>query len=541
MTSLTVLQGGTIILDAADPAATTEAIAFRAGRVCAIGEEATKLAAQDAATVVDLAGGTVVPGLGEGHAHPILGALEETGPRVREAADLQDILRIVREWKEAHPDAAWIVGASYDATFAPGGLFAAEWLDEVTGDTPTILRAWDYHTAWVNTAALRAGEITADTPDPALGRIVRKPDGSPLGTLQEAAANNFLRDVVPAFALEQRVAAIERATKMYAAQGTTWVQDAWVDLPDIAGYVAAARAGKLHTRVNLAFRADPLTWREDLSKFLAAREEIARLASERLSANTIKFFMDGVIESHTAALLAPYADRPADCGIPNWQGEELFAAAIAFANAGFQLHLHAIGDGANRWALDAVEAVRQQAAPGTPAAELPYVIAHVALLDPADVGRFAKLGVIANFEPYWAQCDAVMRDLTIPHIGHSREEFQYMIGSVLRAGAQVSFGSDWPVTTPDWRPAFATAVTRRSHLEPEGESWLPAECVTAAAALTAYTRGCAAQALATDRGTLTIGQVADAVWLDANPLTIEPVRVPEIRVLATWLAGDRTF
>ncbi len=537
--ALTVFTGGTVIV-AADRTGGVDvaaAIAFEDGRVVALDAAADELARAEHAEVVDLAGGTLVPGIGEGHAHPVLGGLEAVGPNVRGAADVAGILTAVADWKRQHPEAEWIVGASYDATFAPGGVFRAEWLDEVTGDTPTILRAWDYHTAWVNTAALRAGGITADTPDPELGRYVRDADGTPTGTLQEAAANDFIANVVPPFSLEDRVAAIEAATRAYAEQGTTWVQDAWVEPTDLPSYVEAARAGRLHTRVNLAFRADPATWRDQVAAFGVQRDEIRALAHDRLSANTVKFFVDGVIENHTAVLAAPYADRPDERGLPNWAEDELIAAARAFDLAGFQLHIHAIGDDANRIALDTIAAVQAT----NPARERAHVIAHVAMLAEDQVARFAELDTIANFEPYWAQCDAVMRDLTIPHIGHDREGWQYLIGSVLRAGATVSFGSDWPVTTKDWRPAFSTAVTRHSHLEPNAEAWLPDERVSAGEALSAYTAGTARQALANDRGTLHIGMVADAVWLSADPLAVDPNSIPSIDVRGTWLAGERTY
>ncbi|KAM9864632.1 N-substituted formamide deformylase [Leucobacter aridicollis] len=537
--ALTVFTGGTVIV-AADRTGGVDvaaAIAFEDGRVVALDAAADELAGAEHAEVIDLAGGTLVPGIGEGHAHPVLGGLEAIGPNVRGAADVAGILTAVADWKRQHPEAEWIVGASYDATFAPGGVFRAEWLDEVTGDTPTILRAWDYHTAWVNTAALRAGGITADTPDPDLGRYVRDADGTPTGTLQEAAANDFIANVVPPFSLEDRVAAIEAATRAYAEQGTTWVQDAWVEPTDLPSYVEAARAGRLHTRVNLAFRADPATWRDQVATFGAQRDEIRALAHDRLSANTVKFFVDGVIENHTAVLAAPYADRPDERGLPNWAEDELIAAARAFDLAGFQLHIHAIGDDANRIALDTIAAVQAT----NPARERAHVIAHVAMLAEDQVARFAELDAIANFEPYWAQCDAVMRDLTIPHIGHDREGWQYLIGSVLRAGATVSFGSDWPVTTKDWRPAFSTAVTRHSHLEPDAEAWLPDERVSAGEALSAYTAGTARQALADDRGSLHIGMVADAVWLSADPLAVDPNTIPSIDVRGTWLAGERTY
>ncbi|PRI11278.1 amidohydrolase [Leucobacter massiliensis] len=535
MTS-TVFLGGTVLVDP-ESAQRSHALAVRDGSVIALGEDAAALAGQPGFSVVDLAGGTLAPAPGDGHAHPLLGGQEDLGPAIRAASDLRGVLDAVAAWKTEHPEAEWIVGGSYDATFAEGGLFDARWLDEVTGDTPTILRAWDYHTAWVNSAALAAGGITADTPDPALGRIVRREDGSPLGTLQEAAANDFLANVAPAFALEQRVAAIERATRRYAAQGTTWVQDAWVEPADLAVYFAAAEEGRLHARVNLAFRADPARWREQLTEFAEMREQVRGLGHERLTAHTVKFFVDGVVENHTAALIEPYADRPDERGLPNWSPEELSAATAAFDAAGFQLHLHAIGDAANRFALDALEAAQAANAPR----ERHHVIAHVAVLAPDDVERFAALGVIANFEPYWAQCDAVMRALTIPHLGHPRDEWQYLIGSVHRSGATVTFGSDWPVTTPDWRPALATAITRHGHDEPAEAAWLPEERVDPATAFAAYTRGIARQALAPDRGTLELGQAADAVWLSADPLLVAPGAIPEIEVRGTWLAGAPTF
>lgn len=536
--SLTIFTNGTIVVDprieGAD--AHTHALAISHDRITALGDDAQAMVDAPEAHIIDLAGGTLVPALGDGHAHPILGGLEAAGPDVRQAADLGGIIAAVAEWKTAHPDDPWIMGASYDATFVPGGQFDAAWLDAVTGDTPTILRAWDYHTAWVNTAALTAGGITADTPDPEFGRIVRRADGTPLGTLQEAAANNFIATVAPAFTPEDRLRALETATRSYAEMGITWVQDAWVDPADLETYLSAAAQNRLHTRVNLAFRADPLTWHTQIAEFEQMRERVRELNHPRLSAHTIKFFLDGVIEGHTAALLAPYADQPHERGLPNWSDEALTAAASAFDAAGFQLHLHAIGDAANRSALDALAS----AAAHNPPRDRNHVIAHVALLSPQDITRFAKLGIIANFEPYWAQCDAVMRDLTIPHIGHDREAWQYLIGSVQRSGATVTFGSDWPVTTQDWRPAFSTAVTRHSHLEPDAPSWLPSERVTPAQALSAYTTGIALQAQTPDRGTLYVGNIADLTWLSDNPLSCDPLHVPEITVRGTWLAGERT-
>lgn len=534
----TVFIGGEILVSAgvgACPERAT-AIAFESGLVLAHNSEAESLADAPGTVVIDLGGGVLAPSLGDGHAHPLYGGIEQLGPNIREAGCVQDILDRIASWKQDNPTAQWIVGASYDPTLAEGGRFDARWLDAVTGETPTVLRAMDYHSVWVNTAALQMAQITSDTDDPPLGRILRREDGSPLGTLLESAANNFLADVAPNFELQNRIHALEESTRKFAAQGTTWVQDAWVEPDDLEVYLAAARQRRLHTRVNLAFRADPARWKEQVSEFKDGQRMVTDAASDRLTGNTVKFFVDGVIEGGTAALIEPYSDCPTDRGIPNWSRESLIKAAEAFDAAGFQLHLHAIGDAANRNALDALEHVS-----GTKSrSPLPHVVAHVQLLTPEDIDRFASLGVVANFEPFWAKCDALMRDLTLPRLGHPRSEWLYLIGSVHRTGAVISFGSDWPVTTLDWRPAMATAMTRSDHMISD-EPLLPEERIDASVAFAAYTSGIAYQAGLLSAGSLHVGNTADAVWLSKDPLKTPPSEIPSIEVNGTWLAGDRVW
>jgi predicted amidohydrolase YtcJ len=535
----TVFAGGSVLIDPNPGGAPmyASAVAFQDGRVVALGDDAEALGAAGQADVIDLQRGVLAPALGEGHAHPGLGGLEDQGPAVRSAGSLPELLDIVRRWKEDHPDDPWIVGASYDGGLTDDGHFDAQWLDEATGDTPTVLRAWNYHTAWVNTAALERGGITSETPDPPRGRIVRRPDGSPLGTLQEAAANDFLVDVVPAFPLETRLQAIEAATRSYAAQGTSWVQDAWVEPDDIELYRTAATRGLLHTRVNLAQRVDPAKWPAQLRDFQKRRTLIEQLRSDRLMARTVKFFVDGLIENHTASMLEPFADRPHERGLPNWTLPELAAAVRAFDTAGFQIHLHAIGDAATRHALDALEAVIRE----DPGRDRRPVIAHAILIHPDDLSRFHALNVVANFEPYWAQRDTVTVTQTIPILGSPRDTWQYRFGSVARSGGRISFGSDWPVSTKDWRLGIATAVSRRDISDADAEPLLPGESVDTATAYDAYARGCAYQAFADQRGSLALGQEADAVWLSADPLTTQPEAIPDIDVLGTWIAGERVF
>ncbi|MGO1570363.1 MAG: amidohydrolase [Canibacter sp.] len=526
--SVTLFTGGTVITTALT-GATTHALLIRDGVVSHTGDEA--LALRDTADqVIDLEGGTVVPGIGDGHCHPLFGAYEQLGPNIGDATSVAEIQDAVRVWIEEHPDATWVLGGSYDITLAEDANFEAAWLDEVTGDIPTALRAFDHHTIWVNSAALRAAGYTRDTVDPPLGKIERHADGTPTGTLREAAANNLIDHIAPERTRQERVWAIGESHRQYAAQGTTWIQDAWVEPRDVDAYIEAAKQDTLTIRVNLALRADPVRWRDQIDEFVTARDRIQQVNHPLLTANTVKFFLDGVIEGRTAWLEQPYTVDTENYGIGNWSVEEVREAAAACNDAGFQLHLHAIGDRANRVALDTLEAVGP---------ELPPVVAHVALVNPDQVTRFAGLGVIANFEPYWAQNDPVMQQMTVPFIGEERQYWQYPIGSVVRSGGHVSFGSDWPVSTADWRPAFSVAVTHIDPSDTEGKAWIPEERISAHEALSAYTQGIAYQALAPDRGTLEVGQTADLVWLSTNPL--ESDHLPEINVIGTWVAGNIVY
>lgn len=530
---VTLFHGGTVLAGYRDDAPAATALALEDGRVVALGEEALALR-ERAAETVDLAGGVLAPAFGDGHAHPLLGGLEKLGPQVRACRSVEEIVACVREWAEAHPDREWIYGGSYDATLAPGGLFDARWLDEAVPGRPVVLRAWDYHTVWANSEALRRAGIDAATPEPPLGRIPRREDGSPLGTLQEPGAVDLLLPAEPGRTHEERVEAVRLATAEYARLGIAWVQDAWVEPADLEAYLDASARGLLSARVNLALRADPLRWRDQVAGFEEARRRVREHADPLLTAETVKVFVDGVVENHTAAMLEDYTDTPGDRGLPNWPAEELAEAAIAFDRLGFQLHLHAIGDAACRIALDVFEAVETANGPR----DRRPVIAHVQVVDPADLPRFARLGVIANFEPLWAQLDPMMLALTLPRLGPERERLQYPIRT-LHASGRVSFGSDWPVSDDDWRPGVATAVTRQTAERAPEAGWTPAERIPLADALEAYSAGVAHQAFAEEERAVRPGGRPDLVLLDRDPRAGDPHELRGLRVLGTWVAGER--
>lgn len=532
--STTVFTGGTILSSYRSDADEHTAVAVEDGRIIAIDAEARALSAT-ADETVDLLGGVLAPAFGDGHAHPLQGGLEKLGPQVRSCTSIEEIVACVTAWADAHPEQEWIYGGSYDATLAPDGMFDARWLDAAIPDRPVVLRAWDYHTVWVNSEALRRAGIDASTPEPALGRIPRRSDGSPLGILQEPGAVDLLIPAEPGRTHDERVEALRLATAEYAELGIAWVQDAWVEPAEVEAYLEASTRGLLSTRVNLALRADPVRWRDQVPEFVESRRRVEELGDPLLTAATVKVFVDGVIENHTAAMLAGYTDTPGDRGLPNWDAAELTAAAVTFDKLGFQLHLHAIGDAATRTALDVFEAVEST----NGARDRRPVIAHVQVVDPVDLPRFERLGVIANFEPLWAQLDPMMLDLTIPRLGPERERLQYPIRTLLES-ASVSFGSDWPVSSADWRPGVATAVTRQTEQRVPEDGWTPAERIPLTDALEAYSSGVARQAFAQRaRSELRPGSSPDLVWLDTDPRHVDPHDLRSVRVLGTWVAGVR--
>ena len=506
-----------------------QAVAARDGIIIATGQDALD---QPYADHVEVTDGVLMPAFGDGHAHPLFGGLEAEGPQIREQASVEAIVAEVARYAAAHPHEEWIRGASYDSSLAPEGLFDARWLDEAVPERPVVLRAWDYHTVWVNTAALVRAGITRATPDPVLGEIPRRSDGEPLGTLREWGAIDLVTEPAGPYPLETRVRALERASRAYAALGVTWVQDAWVDDAEAAAYLHAARTGRLGIAYNLALYADPRRGPSQLDQLLALREQVRELGHPLLTANTVKFFADGVVESETAALLEPYVGH-GHTGMLVWPAEQLREMVTAVDAAGFQPHIHAIGDRAVRTALDAIEAA---ALTNGPRDRRP-VIAHVQLVDDADRPRLASLGVIVNAEPLWAQLDALMEVLTTPRLGPERSAAQYPWATLRGVGTRLSFGSDWPVSSADPLEGLAVACSRQTSDGAPGGGWTPHERLSRHEAFTAYTAGVAHQAMRV-AGTLQVGQQADLIQLSTDPFAIaEPRDLDTVRVVRTWLAG----
>jgi predicted amidohydrolase YtcJ len=487
--------------------------------------------------VFDLAGGLLLPAFSDGHCHAPQAGLEMFGPAISGLDSIPAIVAEVGRFAAAHPELAWITGGTYDPALAPGGSYLAAWLDEVVPDRPVMLKATDHHTAWCNSAALALAGVDADTPDPETGVIDRYPDGTPSGTLREPPAFLLVESLAPTPTLEVKAEAVKLACAAQAAVGLTWMQDAWVEPGDHLPYLELLRRGELSVRTNLAWLVTPDDWRQQVPALVGLRAEVdAGGAGQLLTAFSVKFFADGVIESGTAEMLQPYDDSHHH-GMPVWQPDELAGAVAAIDALGFQTHIHAIGDAAVRHALDAIE----HAIATNPTWDRRPVITHVQLVDPPDLARFAELGVIAAMQTFWAQRDPLMDLLTAPRLGPERTDRQYPVATLAALGTKLSIASDWPVSTNSPIEAITVAATRQT-LEglPEG-GWVPAERLPLEDGLAAATAGGAYQGF-TDgyRGSLEVGKVADLAWLDRDITVAEPLVARRAVVLGTWLDGVRT-
>ncbi|MFJ9105964.1 amidohydrolase [Streptomyces sp. NPDC102405] len=536
-----VLTGGPV--HTVDPARSrATAVAVRDGRIAAVGHDEVRELIGPRTEVVDLAGKLLLPGFQDAHVHPQGAGLELGLCHLADTVDPAEYLRRIKAYADQHPDAEWITGGGWSLEAFPGGAPTAVALDAVVSDRPVFLPNRDHHGAWVNSRALERAGIDSRTPDPVDGRIERDADGNPTGMLQEGAVHLVGR-LVPDPTPQDQLAALLRAQAVLHSYGVTAWQDAivgaYANMTDPAPtYQAALDRELLTARVVGALWWDRERGAEQIPELVARREELHR---GRFRATTVKVMQDGIAENHTAAMLDPYLTgcgcSSDNSGISFVEPGELRKYVTELDASGFQVHFHALGDRAVREALDAVESAR--AANGW--RDTRHHLAHLQVVHPHDVPRFRTLGASANLQMLWAAHEPQMDELTLPFLGAERGTRQYPFGDLLRAGATLAAGSDWPVSSPDPLQAIHVAVNRIAPDAPAGTpEFLPEQRLDLGTALAAYTAGSAyVNHLDDIAGSITVGKSADLVVLDRDPFAGPPEEIAATRVLETFVDGRR--
>jgi len=509
-----------------------EALAVDGDRIAALGsDDEVGALAGPGTEVVDLGGAFVVPGITDAHFHTLMAGDALRRADLVHAKDLAEIQRLVRAWADENPDSPWVLGRGWLHSSIPSGAPSRQMLDEAIADRPVFLDANDLHSGWVNTLGLELLGISADTPDPAGGEIVRDGDGAPTGELKEMAvvlAWDHFASITSDSERDERLRAVLRAL---AAAGVTSVVDMALNVPDLYAMARAERAGTLTARIRahvlLLPDRDPMTQVEDAAALAS------RYASPWLSVVGVKIVSDGVIDACTAAMLRPFSNGAHPPAI--WEPDILRPAVLAADAAGLQIAIHAIGDRAIRIALDAFEeATREKGA-----TSLRHRIEHIELPDPADISRFGELGVTASMQPVHA--DPAIRDNWTAMLGDERSTRGFP-WTALDASTRLVLGTDAPTAPLEALPNLFIAATRRSALDrslpaPPGEPTLALEAALRHATIDAAW-SCRDEG---ERGSLEPGKLADFVVLDTDPFHEGPDSLLDARVVRTVVGGRTVF
>jgi predicted amidohydrolase YtcJ len=526
-------------VDASRPWAS--AVALKEGRIAFVGTEQESKRLEGVGTrVIDLGGKVVLPAFGDAHAHPAFGGISYSRCSLHEGESAEDYAKIISGCLARTPGSGVIYGVGWrDGYFPPNGVPHKRVLDAITKERPLVFLSVGGHSLWLNSKALELGGITRDTPDPPNGHIDRDPTtGEPVGGLQEAAMD-LMKAHIPPPTHEEVKASIVYATKLFNSLGIVSWQDAGVEVAadGTSGLLDAYRQvrdrGELTAHVSLA-----LKWENERSgdQFPTLVRVAERARAAGLKANTIKFYIDGVIPQKTAAMLEPYENAGhmrGDTQIP----PQVFRKAVReFDARGMQVHVHAIGDRGVREALDAFA----EAKAGNGRADNRHQISHLNLIAPADQPRFGQLGVVASFQPLWASWDPYMK-LTAQGVG-SRMSYIYPAGSLVRSGATLAYGADWPVASANPLEGIEVALTRRAPGARDDEPLSPNEAVTLVQAIEAYTLNVAyVNHMEKETGSITAGKSADLIVLDRDPFSAPVHEISKIKVVSTLFRGREVF
>lgn len=530
--------------------------------------------------VHDLKGKMVLPGFIDTHIHLGAAAQIMAGVDLLSCTSLYEIQKNISTYAEKNHDDPAIRGFGWNYFLFNESGPNKEMLDQVISDKPIILTSFDGHATWVNSRALEIAGITVSTPDPAGGKIERDSEGNPTGVLREMAASNLVTSKIPPLTIAQIKDMLEKILPRASEAGITTADDAAVSPEIISAFADLEDEGKLPVRIFGEIVALPELGVEEIpfmdeerSIFYQGYPAIEEghsyigdlpglLDVESQSGDTIstipvysdnnglfriqtgKLFLDGVVEGHTGYLIEPYADDPSTYGTINWDVNKFQEMIAALDSLGFQIDIHAIGDGAVRMCLDAYQNAQEK----NGVRDSRHKISHIQLIDPSDIHRIHDLGIIAALQPNWFYYDENFEHVSLPYLGEERAHRMYSLKTILDSGGVVAFGTDYPVGTDylTYNPldGIRTSVTRLP-LPPDSpitEPYHPDELIDLKTAIEAYTYwGAYTNFMENSTGTLEKGKFADLVILDKDLFSLPPEDINTARVAATYLEGKKVF
>jgi predicted amidohydrolase YtcJ len=509
-----------------------EAIAVLGDRIVAVGSNQDVDVWRGASTkTIDAAGNRLLPGFNDAHVHFMSGGAQLDNVQLNDATSPQEFARRIAERGAKTPKGEWLLGGDWDETkWSPAQLPTKELIDPVTPGTPVAVSRYDGHMILANSLALKAAGITAQTADPDGGVIVHDAQGNPTGALKDAAADLVFK-VIPNPTHDQRRHAIERALGHAASVGVTSVQDMNPDYADIAIYSELLGEGKLTTRIYAA----PLIPQVDDQVKIGIRHAFG---GPYLRLGALKSYADGSLGSATAYFFEPFNDQPNNRGILSDGMHPLSLMRDRMMKgdaAGLQLCTHAIGDAGISAILDIYAEIEKAHGP----ADRRWRIEHAQHMAAKDFDRFAQLHVIASVQPFHAIDDGRWAER---RIGHDRSSRTYAFRTFLNHGVRLALGTDWNVAPLNPMLTLYAATTRATLDGKNPNGWFPEQKLTIKEAIEAYTMGSAyAEFQENDKGSIAPGKLADMVLLSDDVLSIDPVKIRDVKVLKTWVGGKLTY
>lgn len=523
--TIAIVNGTVWTGDSAHPRA--EAVGLSSDRIAIVGSnEQIRSRSGSSTRTIDARGGMVTPGFIDSHVHFLSGGLSLASVQLRDARTPAEFIGRIKTFAATVQPGTWITGGDWDHQNWGGELPRSSWIDSVTPDNPVWINRLDGHMALANSAAMRAAKIPASGGDVAGGTIVRDGAGHPSGIFKDNAQDIVDRAVPePPPAMLDR--ALDAAMTYVAERGVTSV-DHMGTWSDLEVFERARDAGRLRTRI---YAAVPLSTWARLRDTVAARGH----GDSWLRIGALKGFVDGSLGSHTAAMMQPFTDAPGDSGLLVNTPEDLYSWTSNADKAGLHVIVHAIGDRAIHLQLDIFERVERE----NGARDRRFRIEHAQHIAPADIPRFARLGVIPSMQPYHAIDDGRWAEKMI---GPERAKTTYAFRSLRDSGATLAFGSDWFVAPPTPLEGIYAAVTRRTLDDRHPDGWVPAQKIGVEDALHAYTGGGAYASFEEDeKGTLTPGKLADVVIVDRDLTRIAPETIRDAHIMYTIVGGRVVF